>query len=264
MDKPHQATPEIHILPTHFPVPGAGLLPINAFVIKAKEPVLVDTGIGVDSEEFMKALESIIDPGDLKWLWLTHDDADHTGNIQKIFKAAPGARLVANALAVLRMSTTWPVPMDRVYWLNSGDSISVGDRKLTAVRPPLFDNPTTIGIYDDKSQAFFSADCFGAIIPSKAQNVEDIPEADLARGMISWGTADSPWAHMFEPVAISRALDGIRRMAPKVILSSHLPLAQAKTDQLLEVVSRVPASPPFVAPNQTALEHMLAEMKGQK
>jgi flavorubredoxin len=42
----------------------------------------------------------------------------------------------------------------------------VGDRKLTAVRPPLFDNPTTIGVYDDKSKAFFSADCFGAIIPT--------------------------------------------------------------------------------------------------
>jgi flavorubredoxin len=263
MDKPYQATPDIHVLPAHVPIPGAGLLPVNAFVIKAKEPVLVDTGLGVDSEEFMKALESIIDPGDLRWLWLTHDDADHTGNIQRVFKAAPGARLVANALAVMRMNTVWPVPLNRVYWLNSGDTISVGDRKLTAVRPPLFDNPTTIGIYDSKSQAFLSADCFGAIIPSKAQNVDEIPEADLGQGMIGWGAADSPWAHMVEPGVISRALDAIRRMAPKLILSSHLPLAQAKTEQLLEVVSKVPASPPFVAPDQAALEHILAEMKGR-
>jgi flavorubredoxin len=263
MDKPYQATPDIHILPAHVLIPGAGLLPVNAFVIKAKEPVLVDTGIGVDSEEFMKALESIIDPGDLRWLWLTHDDADHTGNIQRVFKAAPSARLAANALAVMRMNTVWPVPLDRVHWLNSGDTISVGDRKLTAVRPPLFDNPTTIGIYDNKSQAFFSADCFGAIIPSKVQNVDEIPEADLAQGMIGWGAADSPWTHMVEPGVISRALDGIRQMAPKLILSSHLPLAQAKTELLLEVVSKVPASPPFVAPDQAALEHILAEMKGR-
>jgi flavorubredoxin len=39
-----------------------GFLPVNAFVIKAREPVLVDTGMGIDGEEFMKALESIIDP----------------------------------------------------------------------------------------------------------------------------------------------------------------------------------------------------------
>jgi len=63
--------------------------------------------------------------------------------------------------------------MHRVHWLNLGDSISVGDRKLTAVRSPLFDNPTTIGIYDDRAEAFFSADCFGAIIPSPAQKADD-------------------------------------------------------------------------------------------
>jgi flavorubredoxin len=110
MDKPYQAMPDIEVLPAHFPVPGAGFLPVNAFVIKAKEPVLVDTGTGVDSEEFMKALKSVIDPRDLKWVWLTHDDADHTGNIQKVLEAAPNARLAAYSLAVLRMSTAWSVP----------------------------------------------------------------------------------------------------------------------------------------------------------
>ena len=144
MNKPYQAIPGIEVLPAHFPIPGAGFLPVNAFVIKAKEPVLVDTGMGIESEEFMKALESVIDPKDLRWIWLTHDDAEHTGSIQKVLETAPKARLVANSLAVLRMSTVWPIPMHRVYWLNSGDSINVGDRTLTAIRPPLFDNPTTI------------------------------------------------------------------------------------------------------------------------
>jgi flavorubredoxin len=262
MDKSHQATPDIEVIPSHFPISGAGFLPVNAFVIKAKEPVLVDTGMGIESEEFMKALESIIDPQDLRWVWLTHDDADHTGSIQKVLEAAPSARLAANSLAVLRLSTAWPVPMDRVYWLNSGDSINVGDRKLTAVRPPLFDNPTTIGIYDNKSEAFFSADCFGAIIPSPAQNADDLTEEDLAQGMIGWATADSPWALMVEPNKFSQALDRIRQIAPKRILSAHLPPARRKTEQLLELLATVPASPPFVAPDQTALEQILAQMRG--
>ena len=68
----------------------------------------------------------------------------------------------------------------------------MGDRELTAVRPPLFDNPTTIGVYDNKSKAFFSADFFGAIIPSPAQNADDVREEDLAKGMISWASGDNP------------------------------------------------------------------------
>jgi flavorubredoxin len=262
IENPYQVMPDVAVLPAHFPIPGMGFLAVNAFVIKAREPVLVDTGMGIDSEEFLKALESVMDPQDLRWVWLTHDDADHTGNIQKVLEAAPRARLAANSLAVLRMSTVRPVPMDRVYWLNSGDSISVGDRKLTAVRPPMFDNPTTIGIYDNKSDAFFSADCFGAIIPSPVGNADDLTEGELAQGMISWESADSPWVHMVEPGVFSQALERIRQMAPKMIFSAHLPPARGKTEQFLELLARVPTSIPFVTPNQTALEQILAQRKG--
>ena len=262
MDKPHQVMPDIVVLPAHFPIPGAGFLPVNAFVIKAAEPVLVDTGMGIESEQFMQALESIIDLQDLKWVWLTHDDADHIGNIQKVLAAAPNARLVANSLAVLRMSTAWEIPMQRVIWLNSGDSITVGDRKLTAVRPPLFDNPTTLGVYDSKSAAFFSADCFGAIIPAPARNVDDVAAGDLAQGMISWASADSPWVHLVETGVFRQTLDTIRKMAPKMIFSAHLPPARGKTEQLLELLAMVPDSTPFVAPDQSALEQILAQMSG--
>jgi hypothetical protein len=47
-------------------------------------------------------------------------------------------------------------------------------------------------IYDNKSEAFFSADFFGAIIPSPTQNANDVAEGDLAKGMISWASAESP------------------------------------------------------------------------
>lgn len=258
MDKPYTVMPDVEILPTHFTVPGAGYLAVNAYVIKAKEPVLVDTGMGIESEAFMEALQSVIDLRDLKWVWLTHDDADHTGSLEKIMMAAPNARLAANSLAVLRMSTAWPVPMDRVYWLNPGDSLHVGDRKLTAVRPPLFDNPTTIGIYDNKSETFFSADCFGAIIPSPARSTDDVAESDLAQGIVGWASMDNPWVHMVKPGDFSLALNSIRQLGPKAILSAHLPAAKGKTGQLLDLLAAVPLATPAIAPDQTALKQMLA------
>ena len=264
MEKAYQVMPDIEVLPSHFPIPGAGFLPVNAFVLKAKEPVLIDTGMGIESEEFMKVLESVIDPRDLQWVWITHDDADHIGSLQIILEAAPNARLAAFSLAVLRMSTAWPVPMDRVYWLNPGDSIDVGDRKLTAVRPPLFDNPTTIGVYDDKSETFFSADCFGAIIPSPAQNTDDVAENDLIQGMAGWAILDNPWVHMVKQSEFDKALDRIRQIAPKMIFSGHLPPATGKTEQFLELLATVPLSTPNVAPDQTALEQILAQEKGEK
>ncbi len=259
MNTPYQVIPDITALPAHFPIPGAGFLPVNAFVIKSKELVLVDTGMGIESEDFMTALKSVIDLQDLRWIWLTHDDADHTGSIRKVLEAAPKAKLIANSLAVLRMSTVWPVPMQRVYWINPGESISVGDRSLTAVRPPLFDNPTTIGIYDNKSETFFSADCFGAIIPSPVQDIDEVEEGDLEQGMISWASADSPWLHMVAPKVFGGALEKIRALAPKRILSAHMLPAQGKTELFGEWLAKVPASKPFVTPNQMALEQILSQ-----
>jgi flavorubredoxin len=261
MEEPYQLMEDISILPSFFAIPGMGFLAVNAFVIKAKEPILVDTGMGIDSADFMKALESVIDPQDLRWLWITHDDADHTGNLQKVLEAAPNARLVANSLAVLRTSTAWAVPMNRVYWLNPGNSINAGDRELIAVRPPIFDNPTTIGIFDKTSEAFFSADFFGAIIPSPAKDVEDLAEKDLEQGMVSWASADSPWIHMVDASRFSKELDKIREIAPKIIFSGHLPPARRKTDRLLEFLENLPSSTPFITPDQAALEQILAQMK---
>jgi glyoxylase-like metal-dependent hydrolase (beta-lactamase superfamily II) len=263
MEKPYPLTQDIEILPSFFQIPGMGFLAVNAFVIKASEPVLVDTGMGIDRPEFMKSLESIIDPRDLRWIWLTHDDADHTGNMEKILEAAPNARLAANSLAILRSSTSWPVPMDRVYWLNPGDSINAGNHELVAVRPPLFDNPTTIGVYDKTSKAFFSADFFGAIIPSPANNVQDLAETDLAQGMIGWASADSPWIHLVESAKFSQELDKIRQINPKRIFSAHLPPAFGKTEQLLQILKNLPVSTPFVTPDQRGLEQILAQLRNR-
>ncbi len=38
MFEPYRAAPDIDVLPSYFPVPGYGILPINAFVLRAAEP----------------------------------------------------------------------------------------------------------------------------------------------------------------------------------------------------------------------------------
>jgi flavorubredoxin len=262
MKEPYQLTENIEILPSFFQIPGMGFLAVNAYVIKSREPVLIDTGMGIESPDFMKSLESIINPRDLKWIWLTHDDADHTGSLQKILEAAPYARLAANSLAVLRCSTAWPVPMDRVHWLNPGDKITAGRHELVAVRPPVFDNPTTIGVYDKTSEALFSADFLGAIIPEPAKDAKDIVEEDLARGLVMWASADSPWVHMVEPGKFSKALDKIRQLAPKMVFSAHLPPARGMTEQLLGWIENLPSETPFVTPDQAALKQILSQAGG--
>ena len=82
-------------------IPGVGALPINAFVLMAEEPVLVDTGRGwTAGTSRLRSRRS--SPSTRSVVWLTHDDADHTGSIQKVMELAPNATLVAQGLCALR------------------------------------------------------------------------------------------------------------------------------------------------------------------
>lgn len=261
MDAPYQAAPDVHVLPHNSPLPGIGVLPINAYVVLAEEPVLIDTGIGVDGDDFLDGLASIVDLRALRWVWLTHDDADHTGNIQRVLEAAPEARLVTNAFSALRMATWWPVPLDRVHAIRAGDRLAVGDRTLRAVPPPLYDNPLTIGVLDEATGSLFSVDSFGALLPEATEDAAEVPHDALAGGMRAWATADSPWAHLVDRQRFAQVLDGVRRLQPTRIFSSHLPAANGTSlEHFLQVLESVPDADPAVAPNNEEFGYMLAAM----
>jgi flavorubredoxin len=162
------------------------------------------------------------------------------------------------------MGLSDPLPLDRVYLVNPGETITVGNRTLTAVKPPVFDNPSTTGFYDHKSEAFFSSDCFGALLSAVPQNAADLSDKDLLDGQVFWATVDSPWLPKVDRGAFAKELDGIRKMAPKMVLSSHLPLAPGHMmDRLLASLAAAPGAQPFVGPNQAALEQMLKKMTEQ-
>jgi hypothetical protein len=255
------AAPDIDVLTTNFPVPGLGLVPINAFVLHGTEPVLVDTGTMVQREEFMAALRSVIDPSELRWIWLTHTDFDHIGSLHQLLDENPRLTVITTFLAVGIMGLTAPLPMERVHLLNPGQTITVGDRSLTAVKPPVFDNPVTTGFYDDRSGALFSADCFGALLADVPQRAEDLSEEALLEGQVFWAMADSPWLCKVDRGLFARDLDAVRAFEPSAVLSSHLPAASGSSlERMLANLETAPASSPFVGPDQAALEQMLASM----
>jgi flavorubredoxin len=75
-------------------------VPINAFVLHGPEPILVDTGTVIDSDEFITSLRSVIDPADLQWIWLTHTDFDHIGSLPRLLDDNAQLRVITTFLGV--------------------------------------------------------------------------------------------------------------------------------------------------------------------
>ena len=99
---------------------GEGVSPVaihlNSMVITGREPVVVDTGAGVARDLWFEAVEAVVDPADVRWIFLSHDDPDHTGNLLEMLDRAPRATLVTNWFTVERMSASCQLPMDRMRW----------------------------------------------------------------------------------------------------------------------------------------------------
>jgi flavorubredoxin len=260
--------PDVDVLNMMYPIPGYGILPINAFVLHGAEPILVDTGVTLDPEgasnveRFMAALGEAIDPGNLRWVWLTHTDQDHVGALSAVLQAAPRARLVTSFMGMGKMGLFNPLPMDRVHLLNPGQSLQAGERTLTAFRPPNFDAPETTGFFERSSGLLFSSDCFGGLLLSPHSDAREIPADELLQGTTLWATADSPWLHRVDASLFERDLAAIRAFAPQAIFSSHLPPAVDMDEQLLSNLAAARDAPPFVGPDQAALEAMLGEVTG--
>ena len=264
MDNPYRTTSGVHVLPVSMPLGPAGVFTVNAFLLDAEEPVLVDTGIAQEADQLLEAVDDAVGLANLKWLWLTHDDADHTGAVQRVLDAAPQARLVTHAMSAMRMATWWPVPMDRVHAIRPGDRLSVGDRTLRAVAPPLFDNPMSIGLLDESTGSLFSVDSFGATLPEPIQDVSEVPEEVLAGGMLAWAVMDAPWSTMLDRDKFAEVLDGVRRLRPSRIFSSHLPAADgASLDLFLDVLATTPDATPIEAPSHAEFTGMLDAMQAE-
>ncbi|MGH3731164.1 MAG: MBL fold metallo-hydrolase [Micromonosporaceae bacterium] len=258
----HRIRRDVSVLADTLPVPGLGFLAINAFVLHAEQPVVVDTGVSLPDRHFVDTLASAMDPADVRWIWLTHPDRDHTGGIFELLEAAPHARLITTFVGMGIMSTGAPLPVERVYLLNPGQSLNVGDRTLHAFRPPLFDNPATVGFYDDSSGVCFSSDCFGAVVSSAelaiGSDVAAVPTEELRAGQLLWATVDSPWVHHVDLTKYLATIAPLRSLNPSAILSSHLPPATGMGAEFFDTIAAVPGAEPFVGPDQQALEALLA------
>ena len=255
---------DVSVLHDSVPIPGLGVLPVNAFLLRAEQPVLVDTNMPASRHAMVDAVSSLIDPADLRWVWLTHPDRDHTGALADLLEAAPSARLVTTFLGVGILSLELEVSPQRLHLLNPGQSLDVGDRKLKAFRPPVYDSPATTGFLDESTGALFSSDCFGASVTSTelaaSSDVAAIAEDDLVAGQRLWATVDSPWIHNVDRDRFAKSMEPLRQLNPSMVLSTHLPPSTRDINEFLDRLEAVPDAEPFVGPDQAAIEAMFAAM----
>jgi len=225
LHQPQRVTDSWTALPSWLPVPNLGALPINSFLLKGVEPVLVDTGLGALSEPLTRRLADEIDLEDLRWIWLSHTDADHIGNLNRILALAPNATVVTNFLGAGKMGMLGAGDPARMRLLEPGEVFEVGGRRLHQIKPPYYDAPETIGFFDESDRVLFAADAFGALLPGSVEIIEEVAPDALREGLVAWSSVDAPWLAQMDDGSLGKMLQALDALDPAHVLSGHLPVA---------------------------------------
>jgi flavorubredoxin len=250
--------PLVDQLGTFLDAPGLGRLPVNAFLLRSREPVLIDAGIVSMKDSTLAVLESLIDLDDLRWIYLTHVDGDHLGCLDALLERAKNARIVTTFLGMAKLGLTRNIAPERFFLLNPGQELDVGDRKLLALSPPCYDAPETTMIFEKNSRTLFSSDYFGAFLAEEVEAAHAVRPDALRDGMKTFLAMDSPWLSAVRPDRLTQATHAILDLAPEIVLSAHLAPARGMIEALTANVEAAPGAPPFRGPDQAAFREMLA------
>ena len=183
IDSPIQLPPqrlgaEWSVLPAWIPVAEMGVLPVNAFVRDGAEPLLVDTGLAALGDAFIDALGQVLDPASLRWVWLSHTDPDHTGNLVRVLERAPQAQVLTSFLGMAKLGLSG-FDTSRVHLLEPGVAFQLGDERLHPLRPPYYDAPESMGFYDEHADVLFAVDSFGALLPELVDSANGLDSVSL-------------------------------------------------------------------------------------
>ena len=238
--------------------PGAHV-PVRSLVLTGKEPVVVDTGTSLNRHAWTEAVFSIVDPRDVRWVFLSHDDHDHVGNLYETLLLCPNATLVTNWFSVERLAGDLPLPLHRMRWVDDGDAFDVGDRVLHAVRPPVYDSPTTRGLFDPRSGVYWAADAFASMVTPGALDAVDIDQELWEATFLDMNRSISPWHHLLDETKYARVLDRLLALDATTVVGAHGALLRgphiARAHDLLR---RLPGMPEVVLPAQAALDAVVA------
>lgn len=241
----------------HLPATSVSLH-VNSLVIQGAEPVIVDTGAACFRDHWIEQVFGLVDPQDVRWIFLSNDDRGHTGNVAAAVEICPRATVVTSRLSGMWLGheNELGISPDRRICVGDGEALELPDRRLVAVRPPTFASPTTRGLYDSATGVYWSSDAFGSPVPEVVDSVADLSPTWWHEASTAYSSLLSPWHRVVDRERFGSWIDRIAGLPPTMIASAHGPVLRGGSVELaLEAMRRLPDLP-AIAPGWNLLDEL--------
>lgn len=135
----------------------------NSYIIMDEKIAVMDTVDQRKTDEWFDNLNKALDGKTPDYLVVSHLEPDHAANIQNFVKKYPTAKLVLSIKAKAMMPQFFEIDNldDICITVKEGDTLELGEHKLTFIMAPMVHWPEVMVEYEEKEKILFSADGFG-------------------------------------------------------------------------------------------------------
>lgn len=134
----------------------------NSYIILDEKITVLDTIDRRKSDEWFENISEVLGDKSPDYLVVSHLEPDHAYNIQKLAEKYPEMKLIGNAKTFSMIPQFFTFDLtDRAVTVKEGESIDLGNHKLTFYMAPMVHWPEVMVAYESTEKILFSADGFG-------------------------------------------------------------------------------------------------------
>jgi NADH oxidase (H2O-forming) len=218
----------------------------NSYLLKTPDGVIVFEGNkGVFEDEYIDHLKTLTKIEDIKYLFVTHTEPDHSGAIEKLLDINPNITIVASFGALSNLEKITRKTFNKIQMQPSG-SLTVGGYDFQFVSGLLLHWPDVMFTYIKQLKVLISCDAFGAhyasdaVLLSKETNKKAYHEA-----LVYY------FDHIMSPFAtyVKQACERVRSLDVEMICPGHGPVIDENPNDQIQAYFDLATS--FIPVNDT-------------
>lgn len=188
----------------------------NAYLIVDDKVALIDTVKAPFFEEMAERIQEIIPLDKIDYLISNHVEMDHSGSLPRIKELAKNATIIATKRGEAGLTRyfkrQWPFQI-----VKTGDTLDLGNRKVTFVEVPMVHWPDSMVTYSPSDKILFSNDAFGQHIATSKRYDDEVGWEIIYPEAITYFA--NIVMHLSGPVL--KALDAVKGLELDMIAPCH-------------------------------------------
>ena len=223
-----------HLFENNWPLPYG--VSYNSYLIKDEKNVLIDTIEYGSNDNYLNNIERILDGSTLDYLVVNHMEPDHSSMLECVMRRFPSVKIVGNAQTKKILKLYFNVPDESMIVVNDGETLDLGNKKLSFHFIPWVHWPETMVTYEQTTSTLFSCDAFGGFGTLDGSIFDDENDFEghyLPEMRRYYSNIVGKYSNM-----VQKAFDKLKGVDIKVIAPSHGLIWRGNPGKVLECYNK--------------------------